>query len=47
MRSHKLTFKKWIELEIEYIKKSNVWYDLIIIIKNILVIGKNIVNNLT
>ena len=40
--SHKLSFKKWMELDLEYIKKKNLWYDIEIAIKTILLIGKSL-----
>lgn len=38
--AHKLTFKKWMELDLEYLKKKSFFYDLSIFIKTIITVLK-------
>lgn len=32
---HKLSFKKWMELDLEYVNSKNIWYDVVVIIRTI------------
>lgn len=40
--SHKLTFEKWMELDIEYTKKKNIWYDIKIIFQTVVTLIKTL-----
>ncbi len=39
--SHKLSFKEWMELDLEYAKKKSLWYDLEIGVKTMIMILKS------
>lgn len=38
--AHKLSFERWMELDLEYVKKQSFWYDLKILIGTILVLAR-------
>ncbi len=40
--SHRLSFKQWMELDLNYVKKKSLWYDLEIAIKTIFLILKSL-----
>ena len=40
--SHKLTFREWMELDLEYVKKKSLWYDFEIAAKTVFLILKSI-----
>ena|SRR3989338_7997096 len=40
--SHKLSFQKWMELDLEYVERKSFWYDIEIALKTILLIFSQI-----
>lgn len=36
--AHKLGFKKWMELDLDYVKRKNFWYDIFVFIKTVALI---------
>ena len=40
--SHKLSFQKWMELDLEYVERKSLWYDIEIALKTILLIFSQI-----
>ena len=38
--AHKLNFKQWMDLDLEYVKKKNFWYDMKIVFKTMFLILK-------
>lgn len=40
--SHQLSFKQWMKLDLEYVNKRNIWYDLEIAVKTIFLILRSL-----
>ncbi len=44
--AHRLTFKKWMELDLEYVKNKSIKYDLVVLEKTALTIFKLLINEI-
>lgn len=42
--AHRLTFDKWMKLDLEYVKKRSLWYDIKIMSRTILLVVKAVFN---
>lgn len=42
---HRLSFDQWMKLDLEYVQKKNIWYDVTIIVSTLILLSKSIMHS--